>query len=212
MREIALPHLGGLLAQTLCRFEAGLPSLWVVPIPGPMPPPMSASRRHALLGFLTLAAPASWARSQTPILPSSTNRTLRRFTELELSLLEAMQRRDSQRLDQLLADDFEFTVAQQADEAQSREDWLNALRRTSVAEQLQLGPLAIKGFEHIALVSFSLKPKSARGGRGPVFVVDTWRRSGDADQWQLAARYAAPIAGLRTWVPGDSPVAPRKAA
>lgn len=173
---------------------------------------MSATRRHALLGALLPIAPASWARSQTPPIPNPASRTLQRFAELELSLLEAMQRHDALRLDRLLSEDFEFTVAQQADEPQSREDWLAALRQSSVAEHLQLGPLAVKAFEHLAIVSFSLKPRSPRAGRGPVFVVDTWRRSGDSEPWQLAARYAAPLAGLRAWVPGDSRQAPKRAA
>ena len=128
------------------------------------------------------------------------------FAQLEDELLRAMQRRDVPRLNQLLAEDFEMTVAPLPLDSIAREEWIDNLSRSGSTKVAVQSLTARELSPDLAQVSLWLVPQPATAGRGKVFVLDTWKREGE--QWKLLTRHAAPVAGSRLWIPGDSGRAP----
>ena len=133
--------------------------------------------------------------------PPSVTRGVQVFAELEESLLQAIRRHDGARIDALLGEDFEMTVAQDPDAPVAREDWVASVRRPG-AGAYAAQQMAVREADSVAIASFVLRPMPARRNAAPVFVVDTWQRVGT--QWRLTARYAAPVAGSRRSIPGDA--------
>ena len=93
--------------------------------------------------------------------------------------------------------------AQPAPPHVTREDWIAAVGRAD-AGNFAIEHMSVREAADLAVVSFVLRPRPARAGALPVFVVDTWERV-DEKRWQLTVRRAAPVAGSRRAIPGDAP-------
>jgi hypothetical protein len=145
---------------------------------------------------------AAWnlpsAMAQAGAQPHAT-RAVQVFTELEESLLQAIRSHDEAALQALVDDEFEMIVAQDADTPIPREDWMARLRKPP-AGAFTVQQLSVREIGVVAVASFVLRPKAPSAT--PVFVVDTWQR--DDRGWHLTQRHAAPVAGSRAAIPGDS--------
>jgi hypothetical protein len=128
-------------------------------------------------------------------------RTVQVFTQLEESLLQAIRSRDEARLQALLDDEFEMIVARAPDAPVPREDWLANVRKPGAGDY-SVEQVSVREIVEVAVVSFVLRPKVPSTRASPVFVIDTWQRDGVV--WRLTQRHAAPVAGSRRAIPGDS--------
>jgi hypothetical protein len=161
--------------------------------------------RRAWLAVLVVAAITSGLAS-TGAAQGLALRSENDFVRLEDELLQAMRARDRPRLESLLAEDFEMFVAQLPLDSISRDAWIDNLGRPG-SRDVAIRSLVTRELEpDLAHVSLWLVPEPARAGRGKVFVLDTWQRR--EGRWQLIYRHAAPVAGSRLWIPGDSGRAP----
>lgn len=108
-----------------------------------------------------------------------------RFTELELRLSRAIAEKDLAALRRLLADDFELRDAADPAELTLRDDWIEAVSRSSPAHACTPGAVMHRPFGATTVLSLLCRQGDARH-----FLVDVWRREGS--EWRLAARYRAP--------------------
>jgi hypothetical protein len=128
-------------------------------------------------------------------------RTIQTFSTLENDWLDAVHGRDRATLDKIVADNFEMRSAAQPGTPTPREP--------SLAHALALAPfqssieqMAAHEYGEIVVVSFLWKLQVAKASPLPqkLFVVDTWKRTGD--NWQVVTRYTAPVADAAKTVPG----------
>ena len=164
---------------------------------------LNSVRRSWLAGAgasVLAVAVAHGAHAQTSAMPHVT-RTVQIFTQLEESLLQSIRTRDDARLQALVDDEFEMVVAQAPDAPVPRQDWLASVRKPGAGD-FSVEQMSVREIVAVAVVSFVLRPKGAPAKSTPVFVVDTWQR--DDKGWHLTQRHAAPVAGSRRAIPGDS--------
>ena len=164
-----------------------------------------------IAGTAQAQAPAQ-AQAQAPAgrparaVPTATH-TIHIFRALENQWLDAVRERDHDALKKIVAANFEQRSAAAPGTPTPREE--------SISHALQAAPfhssieqMAAHDYGELVVVSFLWKldvpDDSALAQK--VFVVDTWKRS-DGD-WQVVARYAAPVAEAARNVPGVVPNAP----
>jgi len=157
--------------------------------------PLLPNRLARRLALLAVVWPALAAAAAPAPGSAHATRTGAAVAELEQALLHAVQSRDAGRLQQLLTEDFEMTVAQDPDNPVPRDDWIDSAMRTGAAGRT-LAQLAAREVGTTVLATFVLHGKPA------LFVVDTWQRDGAS--WRLAARQVAATAGTRRGIPGDA--------
>ena len=142
------------------------------------------------------------AVAQEPVKPKLTptimtaTRQVTFFTGLENQLLQAVQKKDRARLEEILEDDFE--IAMPDADPLAREDWVDSvmdkdfslksffIRQMSVADQ---GDCAAVKYQRVQQASWK-----GMNSSGEFFVVDLWKKSGDT--WKLVNRYVAPVRTL----------------
>jgi hypothetical protein len=112
----------------------------------------------------------------------TTSRLVKVFFDLEWDLIDARRARNSATVSSLLAEDFEQRLGTQPASPVPREAWM--------AESLPSGSLlitemAVRDHNDLLIVSFKL---SGQGAGAAKFVVDVWRKNGDAG-YLLATRY-----------------------
>ena len=155
--------------------------------------------RSVFLSLLVLSA-ALWAQNQPQNRPQTTPQTTPKpsqprivtatrlvalFSGIERSLLAAAEQHDEQKLDQLLKDDFDVTVAGQPDPI-PRDEWL---KQPVNATNASFRQLAVRATDDGAIVSF-VTVEGSGGSAQAQFVVDYWSHE-DAGEWKLLARYVA---------------------
>jgi Domain of unknown function (DUF4440) len=146
-----------------------------------------------------LIAVSLLAAAQEPVQPKPTptiitaTKQVTLFTGLERQMLQGIEKKDKAGLEALLTDEFEIEIPN-ADPL-AGQDWVDSvmardfslksfdLRQMSVAD---LGNYAVVKFDRIQQATYKGQNKS-----GEFFVVDLWKKSGDA--WKLANRYVAKI-------------------
>lgn len=148
-----------------------------------------------LLQRALLVAAVAWPLGAGAADNAHATRTGAAVAELEQALLAAVQAHDAARLEQLLTDDFEMTVAQDASHPVPRDDWIDSAVQRAAAPR-RIAQLAARDFGATVLATFVLQ------GAPALFVVDTWQRDGSG--WRLAARQVAPAEGARRAIPGDA--------
>jgi hypothetical protein len=157
-----------------------------------------------------VALPAA-AQSTIARVPTIT-RLVKVFSDLEVQLSEAANRRDEAGLGKLLAKDFELRGSAAPGDPIPRADWLvrtvGEPPSSSVIEQM-----AVHDHGKIAIVSFQLQqrsgPDAATSGTKKYLVVDTW--ADDSGVWRLKVRYIAPAGDPNFRLPGYAPaLAPEK--
>jgi hypothetical protein len=118
------------------------------------------------------------------------------FANLERQCATAIQKQDKAALDQLLASEFIFRNANDADHVMQRSDWLDVALPTYKLGSFNQSGVAVRVFPgDIALVSFVQSQEAEVGNKkesGKFLVVDVWIANREIRQWQLAQRYWAP--------------------
>lgn len=164
-----------------------------------------------ILVSLALAAGSAMADGQAApgrTIPTQT-RGVKIFTDLENQWLDAVHQRDRAALDKIVAPRFELRSAAAPGTPTPREESL-AQSLQAAPFQSSIGQMAVHEYGDLMVVSFLWKIDAAKGAALPqsVFVVDTWKRN--ESDWQVVARYAAPVAAGAPNVPGAVPP-PRQA-
>lgn len=142
------------------------------------------------------------ASGQEPVKPKLTpkiitaTRQVALFTGLEKRLLEAVQKKDRNAIEGMLADDFEIGMPD-ADPL-AGEDWLDSV--TSADFNLKtfgIRQMTVADLGDAAVVKFNRPQQATYKGKdqtGEFFVVDVWKKSGSS--WQLANRYVAKVSSV----------------
>jgi ketosteroid isomerase-like protein len=78
--------------------------------------------------------------------------TRRKLSQLEHQWLEAVRKRDVERLDRLLGEEFTLTTGRPGNEVRSREDYLEIARDRYVIESFEFEELEVLPYGHVALV------------------------------------------------------------
>jgi ketosteroid isomerase-like protein len=160
------------------------------------------SAQLVLRSSLVLIAITVFPAAQEPFQPKLTpsiitaTKQVTLFTELERQLLQAVQKKEQARLEEMLEDDFE--IAMPDADPLAGEDWVDAvmdkdfslksffIRQMSVAEQ---GACAVVKYQRVQQASWK-----GTNSSGEFFVVDLWKKNGDT--WKLADRYVAKLRAL----------------
>ena len=127
--------------------------------------------------------PASDARSFTEL-----------FTKLERDWLEAVQRKDAVRLDEMLAPEFVQRTSADPEHPVLRADWMQNVLTKYDIRSFSYRAMAIRAFLGVAIVSFVQTQQAVIDGKkrdGDYFVVDLW--VANHGKWQVAARYLSPV-------------------
>ncbi|MFL6673342.1 MAG: nuclear transport factor 2 family protein [Massilia sp.] len=154
-------------------------------------------------GLMAIAGSASGGGQAMPsgrAVPTPT-RNVTIFTGLENAWLDAVQKKDNEALNRIVADNFELRSAAAPGVPTAREEALGQWQQLAPFEST-IGQMAVHEFGDVMLVSFLWKIAAAKNPSLPqaVFVVDTWKRV-DAN-WQVVVRYAAPVDETAASVPG----------
>jgi ketosteroid isomerase-like protein len=138
----------------------------------------------ACLAATALAQPAPQAGN----VPTVT-RLVKMFSELERGLVDKIHAKDAGALDAMLDPSFEMRVGTAPGTPVARDAWIRDTRKSTAAPRIE--QMAVHDFGNVAVVSFrerNLRAGAASRGRDR-FVVDCWKRDGDA--WKLAVRYVS---------------------
>ena len=147
----------------------------------------------ACLPAVALAQPAP----QPSNVPTVT-RLVKVFSELERGLVEKSHSKDASDLDALLDPSFEMRIGSAPGTPVPRDAWIREARKSAATPRIE--QMAVHDFGDVAVVSFreAFAGSGAKHRNRDRFVVDCWRRDGDA--WKLVVRYlsdasAAGVAG-----------------
>jgi len=114
--------------------------------------------------------------------------------ELEQQLSDAILSKDAEALDRLVAPEFTLRVADVPQSSLPRTMWMDNLKRLKPEPREQRHHAARKLADDLAVVSLLLTQQATSAGHdrsGDFYVVDIWKKSGDA--WQMIARYSSPM-------------------
>src|SRR5690349_21043508 len=125
--------------------------------------------------------------------PASDSRSfMELFTKLERDWVLAVQHKDKEALDNVLAPEFILRRSSDPEHPIARDNWIReALNNWNVRSFSHRG-MAIRAFASEALVSFVESQQATINGRessGDYFIVDLWVIN--HGNWQVAARYLA---------------------
>jgi hypothetical protein len=150
----------------------------------------------AFVAFPALAQPSS----QTSRVPTVT-RLVKLFSELEAGLVASARSTDAGTLERMLDASFEMRVDTAPGTPIPRDAWMHQLR-ASTGQPPRIEQMAVHDFGDVAVVSF--RDTASNAASHPRFVVDCWKRDGDA--WKLAVRYlsAAPSSGTKRSAPSKT--------
>lgn len=145
-------------------------------------------------------AQAQTGKPPTRVVPTVT-RTIQIFSTLENQWLDAVQKRDQNALNKLVAADFEQRSAAAPGTPTPREESIDQALKAAPF-QSSISQMAAHEYGELVMVSFLWTLQVPAGGALPqkVFVVDTWKRA--AGEWQVVTRYAAPVTSGAPQVPG----------
>jgi hypothetical protein len=147
----------------------------------------------ALLAIGASPASAADARPTGGRVPTVT-RLVQLFLEREAALADAIRNGDEPALAAFLADDFEMRTGARPATPVPRAEWMREVLRERDGGG-EIDRMAVHDYGTVAVVSFGMG-----GSGGALFVVDVWRRQGEA--WKLAVRYASPAGGAESAIPG----------
>jgi ketosteroid isomerase-like protein len=157
-----------------------------------------------ILGGVLIAVASAIAGAQTGPsgrgVPSPT-RNVTVFSGLEKEWLDAVQRRDNEALNKIVADNFELRSSAAPGVPTARDEALKQWLQLPPFES-SIGQMAVHEYGDLMLVSFLWKIAAGKDSALPqaVFVVDTWKRVNG--NWQVLVRYAAPVGSAAENVPG----------
>ena len=136
----------------------------------------------ACVAPVVLAQPSPQA-SNVP----TVTRLVKMFSDIERGLVDKMHAKDASALDALLDPSFEMRIGSAPGAPVPRDAWIRDARKSAAAPRIE--QMAVHDFGDVAIVSFrEVFATSGAKHRGhDRFVVDCWRRDGDA--WKLVVRY-----------------------
>jgi len=144
------------------------------------------TRSTVIVGAALIAAAANLSPQSFAAGPAIGNvptvtRLVKIFLEQEQALDAAIRSGDAQSLERLLTDDFELRDGAHPASPVPRAEWVHDVLNKREANHSVEG-MAVHDFGTVAIASFSQSMAKVT-----TFVVDVWRRDGDA--WKLAVRY-----------------------
>jgi hypothetical protein len=158
--------------------------------------------RHWLLTLVALlAAPALAQPVQHSTGVPTVTRLVKLFTELERGLGENARAKDASALDAMLDSSFEMRIGSAPGTPIPRDEWIRETRAAS-REAPRTEQMAVHDFGDVAVVSFLERPGDEAKRANGRFIVDCWKRDGDA--WKLAVRYASDASAHGMKVPGST--------
>jgi len=117
------------------------------------------------------------------------------FTKLERDWMNAVQKKDREALDAVLAPEFMVRTSVDPEHPVSRADWMQDALTNYEIQSFSFRDMTIRAFLGVAVVSFvesrqaTVKGKDSSGDR---FIVDIWETN--HGKWQPASRFVAPMA------------------
>jgi ketosteroid isomerase-like protein len=114
------------------------------------------------------------------------------LARLEEEWMSAMQARDMERLEELVADGFRFTAIHLSREPMSREQWMGAAREGYTITSFAFESMDIDVFGDTAVIhsQFSQLASWDENNLSNLFrLTDVWARG--ADGWQVVARHSS---------------------
>ena len=135
-----------------------------------------------------VAAPVLAQPSPHSAAVPTVTRLVRMFSELERGLGDKIRRKDASAVDALLDPSFEMRIGSAPGVPVPRDAWLRDARAAS-GEPPRIEQMAVHDFGSVAIVSFRehVASAGAKNRASDRFVVDCWKRDGDA--WKLSVRY-----------------------
>lgn len=165
--------------------------------------------KNAISLFLFICLLIETGYAQEPVKPPLTARIMTAtrqvtlFSGLEKQLLEAVQKKDSAALKNLLADDFSVRLPDA--DPMPGDEWIDSVMskdfnlKSFVVRQVDavdLGDAAIIKFDRIQQSTF----KGQNDG-GEFYVLDIWRKTGD--NWKLSDRFVSLVSATPVTPKGD---------
>jgi hypothetical protein len=144
-----------------------------------------------------LAAPALAQPVQHSTGVPTVTRLVKLFSDLERGLGEKARAKDASALEATLDPSFEMRIGSAPGSPVPRDAWIQQAR-AATNESSRIEQMAVHDFGTVAVVSFVERDV---GGNGH-FVVDCWKRDGDA--WKLAVRYASDASARGMKLPGST--------
>lgn len=140
-----------------------------------------------MLLALSVAASAIAQPAPQPGNVPTVTRLVKVFSELERGLVEKIHAKDASALDALLDPSFEMRVGSAPGAPVPRDAWIRDARKSAATPRIQ--QMAVHDFGEVAVVSFRevFAASGAKHRGSDRFVIDCWRRDGDA--WKLVVRY-----------------------
>ena len=147
--------------------------------------------------FAVLIATSVFFAAQEPVKPKlnprivTATKQVSMFSDLEMQMLKAVQKKDKDALQAMLTDDC-VIVMPNADPLPG-DEWVDSV----MAKDFTLKSFAMRGVFFVdlgnaAVVKFERKQDATNAGKaesGEFFVVDLWKKDGDA--WKLANRFVS---------------------
>lgn len=150
-------------------------------------------RLPSLIVAACFALPAFAQPSPAPGRIPTVTRLVKQFSELEMALVASAHATDAAALEAMLDSAFEMRVGGAPGTPVPRDDWMREMRATPRAAP-RIDQMAVHALGDIAIVSFREVSVAQRKGRASTrFVIDRWKRDGDA--WKLAVRYRSDVRG-----------------
>ena len=116
------------------------------------------------------------------------------FTKLERDWMNAVQKKDSKALDEILAPEFMVRTSVDPEHPVSRADWMQDALTNYEVRSYSFRDVTIRAFLGVAVVSFVESRQATIKGKessGDGFIVDIWETN--HGKWQPAARFVAPV-------------------
>jgi hypothetical protein len=118
------------------------------------------------------------------------------FSGLEKQLIQAVQKKDKDKLRAFLAD--EFIIDMPDADSMPGDDWMaSVLAEDFSLKSFVLRQFAVDDLGNAAVVKFDRIQESTYKGKsdgGEFFVVDLWKKAGDA--WKLSNRYVSKVSSV----------------
>ena len=132
--------------------------------------------------------------------PSAT-RQVTEFTALETLILKAVQKKDREGLQRLILED--FAISMPGADVLRGDEWMEQVMGKDYSlKSFEVRQFSVMDLGDSALVVFDRSLQATykgKAGSGEFFVVDLWKKSGDA--WKLANRYVARVSSVAAAAP-----------
>jgi Domain of unknown function (DUF4440) len=116
------------------------------------------------------------------------------FTKLEMQWMEAVQKKDREALDAMLAPEFLVRSSVDPEHSVSRTDWMRDVLTNSEIRSYSFSAMTIRAFLGVAIVGFVESEQATTRAKefdGERLIVDVWQAN--HGKWQPVMRFSAPV-------------------